>query len=65
MNKKIKKYMKKFVRYMLRTYKNKLASLIMFAFGIVSAKISNDATFLVFVIMLFGPVFFINENCFY
>lgn len=65
MNKKIEKYMKKFVRYILRTYKNKLASLLMFAIGIVSAKISNDATFLVFVVMLFGPIFFINENCFY
>lgn len=64
MNKKIEKYAKRFVRHIFRTYKNKLAVIAMLAIGFVSAKISGDATFLVFAIIFFGPLFFVRENCF-
>lgn len=64
MNKKIEKYMKRFVRHIFRTYKNKLAVMAMLAIGIVAAKISGDATFLAFAIVFFGPFFFVKENCF-
>lgn len=64
MNKKIEKHAKKFVRYMLETYKNKLAAIVMLAMGVVSAKISDDATFLVFTIIFCTPLFFVRKNCF-
>lgn len=64
MNKKIEKYAKKFVRHIFRTYKNKLAVMMMLVIGIVTAKISGDATFLAFAIVFFGPLFFVRENCF-
>ena len=64
MNKKIEKCMKRLVRHLLETYKNKLAVILMLVIGFVSAKISGDATFLAFVAIFFGPFFFVKENCF-
>ena len=64
MNKKIEKYAKRFVRHIFRTYKNKLAVIMMLAIGFVAAKISGDATFLIIATVIFGPFFFVRENCF-
>jgi hypothetical protein len=64
MNKKIEKFAKRFVRHMFETYKNKLAAIMMLAIGIVSAKISGDATFLVLAIVFCTPLFFVKKNCF-
>lgn len=65
MNRKLTRYIRRFVRHIRKTWKNKLAVLILLAIGIVSAKMTNDGTFLVFVLMAFGPIFFADENCFY
>ena len=62
---KLTRSIRRFVRYIRRTWKNKLLALAMLVIGIVSMKLTNDGTFLVFVLMTFGPIFFANENCFY
>lgn len=61
----MKYIIKAFVKYILKTYKNKLAALVMIAAGILVAALTDDATFLVFV-MTFGiPLFISKENWFY
>ena len=56
---------KRFVKYMHRTYKNKLAAIGLLLIGIISAKLTGDAGGLFVGIVLSGPLFFINTNCFY
>lgn len=63
-HKKTNKLGRKFVLYMLETYKNKLAVMLMLAIAWFATKLSGDCTFLVFVLVFFGPVFFINKDCF-
>lgn len=56
---------KRFVKYMRRTYKNKLVAITLLIMGIVSAKLTQDASMFVIAVALFGPLFFINKNCFH
>lgn len=54
-----------FVKYMIRTYRNKLAALVMIAAGILVARLTDDATFLAFVMMFGIPLFISKENWIY
>lgn len=63
-HKKSNKFMKKFVNYMCKTWKNKLMVSILLAIGWITTQVAGECTFLIFVLMIFGPVFFINEDCF-
>ena len=53
---------RKFARYIRRTYKNKLVVLALLGLGAVGAVITDDGTFLAFVLILFGPLFFAKDN---
>lgn len=58
----MKYIIKAFAKYMLRTYKNKLAALVLIAAGVLVMLLTDDATFLVFV-MTFGiPLFITKED---
>ena len=48
--------------YWYATLKNKLCAIILFGLGVFSAKISNEATFLVFVSLFVIPLFFSRRN---
>ena len=52
----------KFVRYMKRTALNKIWSVMMIGLGCGSMLISDDATFLVMMLMIAVPLFFAKEN---
>lgn len=56
---------KRFVKHMRRTYKNKLAAIGLLLIGIICAKLTGEAGVLYIAVALFGPLFFINVNCFY
>lgn len=61
----MKYIIKAFAHYIFKTYKNKLAAVVLVAAGILVAWLTDDATFLVFV-MTFGiPLFITKENWFY
>lgn len=54
-------YMKRFKAYMRRTYLTKLLVLVLVAIGVLATWLTDgDATFLVFVLMLFGPMFVLD-----
>lgn len=56
----------KFVRYMTKTYKNKLAALAIIAVGILSLVLDHDATLLVFGTIFAIPLFLTKKtNWFY
>ena len=54
----------KFVKHMRRTWINKVAVLAMLALTYWAGKWTGDATAFAFMLVFFGPVFFMNENCF-
>lgn len=56
---------KRFAKYMRRTYKNKLAAIGLLLIGIICAKLTGEAGALYIAVAFFGPLFFINANCFY
>lgn len=61
----MKYIIKAFAKYLFRTYKNKLAALVMIASGVLVMLLTDDATFLVFT-MTFGiPMFIAKEDWFY
>lgn len=57
-----KKYALRFIRYLRRTYQNKVVAMAMIGVGILSTLIEGDATALVFILMLAIPVFFMDKN---
>lgn len=59
------KNIKRFVNYMRRTFKNKLLAIALLVVGIVSAALSKDGTFLVFVLMISLPLFVSKKDWFY
>lgn len=65
MNKKLHRNIWRFIRHMQATYKNKLAALAMVIIGIASAKMSGDATFMMFVLAFGLPLFFSKRDWFY
>lgn len=61
-----KNYMwRKFVKHMRRTWMNKVAVLAMLAITYIAAVWTGDATAFAFILIFFGPVFFVNEQVFY
>ena len=57
-----RKNMVRFIRYLRRTYQNKIIALAMTVCGIVSAMIDGDATALVFISLIAVPVFFMDKQ---
>ena len=51
------------VDYFYRTILNKVVAIVLFLIGIASAKLSGDATFLVFATFISSVLFFSNDNC--
>jgi hypothetical protein len=56
---------RRFSKYMRRTYKNKLVAIALPIMGIVSAKLTQDASLFVLGTLLFVPLFFMNKDCFH
>lgn len=55
--------MKKFKRYIKKTWKNKLVALLMVILGIIATVIDNDCTVLVFISIVFViPLWFEKRN---
>ena len=60
-----KHYNKRFVRYMRRTYKNKIVAIALLTIGWLSTLIDNDGTFLLLAVMFGVPLLFTNKNWIY
>lgn len=55
--------MKNFKRYIKKTWKNKIAALLLLICGVISAAISGDSTALIMIIMFFVvPLLFAKRN---
>lgn len=61
MNKKTE-YKERIKRHLRRTYKNKICVLILILIGIISTIVSDDATVLVFTLLIGIPLFFVKDN---
>ncbi len=48
--------------YLKRTWKNKVAAVVLMAVGCLSMKVSGDGTALLLLTMLAMPMFFAKEN---
>ncbi len=56
-------WIERFVRYMKRTYKNKLVAVLLVTLGATTVSIAHDATALVFVSLFLAiPLFFSNDD---
>jgi uncharacterized membrane protein YiaA len=53
---------KEIAKYMRRTRLNKICALALIGLGLISASISNDATFLIFTLLFGIPLFFSRRN---
>ena len=62
MHKTFDKYLEKVVRYIHRTYKNKLVALALFIIGMLSMTVDNDGTAFIFTLFLAIPLFFARTN---
>lgn len=60
-----KNCIRRFVRYMRRTYKNKIIASLLLSIGWISTLIDNDGTFLLMVAMFAIPLFFAKRNWIY
>lgn len=58
-----RKTMLRFIRYLRRTYRNKIVALVLILLGVLSTMVDGDATALVFMSLIAVPVFFMNKNC--
>ena len=50
------------IKYLRRTWKNKVGALALMAVGYLSTFIDNDATAFVFLMLLAIPLFFAKNN---
>ena len=50
------------IKYLRRTWLNKVFALVFILLGYLSIKIDNDATFLLLAIMIGVPMFLSREN---
>ena len=50
------------IKYLKRTWKNKVAALGFAALGYITIGIDNDATAFVFILLFALPLFFATEN---
>lgn len=56
---------KRFARYIYRTYKNKLCALALIILGVLTTNIEGEGTVLLFLSMIALPLFFSDENWIY
>lgn len=49
-------------RYLRRTYKNKIVTIMLLSLGIFSTYGTTDRTFLVFTVLMGLPLFLVKEN---
>ena len=56
---------KRFMRRIQKTLRNKLLAMLLLIGGILSAVLSDDGTFLVFVLIFAVPMFMTKEDWFY
>lgn len=56
---------RRFMKYIGKTYKNKLAALALFATGLLAAIMLHDGTFLLFALIIGIPMFLTTRDCFY
>lgn len=54
--------MKKFKRYIRKTWKNKLMSLALTAISVISVMLTKDATAAFIILFIAVPLFFVKEN---
>lgn len=64
MKKLLNNCMKKFVKYMERTIKNKLYALTFVVLGLISLPVLEDGTFLLFTILMGAALFFAKDDVF-
>lgn len=62
--KKMRKYIRRFVKYIKRTYQRKLFAIMLIAIGWGIALIDYDITCLVFISMFAVPLFFVDDEWF-
>ena len=43
-------------------FKNRIFSILLIAFGVITLIFDNDATFLIFALMVGAPLFFAKKN---
>ena len=55
-------YKERIIRHFRRTYKNKICVVVLILIGILSTVISDDATVLVFTLLIGIPLFFVKDN---
>lgn len=55
-------YKERIIRHFRRTYKNKICVVALILIGILSTVISDDATVLVFTLLIGIPLFFVKDN---
>ena len=53
---------KKIKQYLKETWENKLIATMLIDVGVLIAKVSTDATFLIFTLMIGIPMFVYGEN---
>ena len=58
---KFRRNMVRFIRYLRRTYKMKIAALVVIGIGAMSAVLDGDGTALVFISMFAVPMFFMDK----
>ena len=56
---------KRFARYIYRTFKNKLCALALIILGVLTTNIEGEGTVLLFLSMIALPLFFSDENWIY
>lgn len=56
---------RKVERYLEETWRNKLIAVVILAIGVFTARVSADATFLIFTVLLGVPLFLSKENVIY
>lgn len=54
----------KFIKYLRRTWKNKLAAIAMIMIGMLGVVVCNDATALVVLACIAVPMFFTKKDCY-
>ena len=56
-------YIARVVKYMRKTYRNKLVAMGLLIPGVLAEMITNDGTALIFLMVFAIPMFFTNKNC--
>lgn len=58
------KYIRRFIKHLNKTWKNKLVAFLLVTLGVISVPIlDNDGTVLLLTILMGIPLMFERENC--